>query len=95
MNFQNLLILNFCTMIQNFRDQSSKRASVFELQLERNDVKRFYPEKTQQWGFYYDWCCFLQSLWATGRILGGIKIWNNYHRYSIARQVDWALWNFD
>ena len=40
-------------------------------------------------------CCYSESLWATGRILGGIKIWNNYHRYSIARQVDWALWNFD
>ena len=35
-------------MIQNFRDQSSIRASVFELQLERKYVKRFHPKKTQQ-----------------------------------------------
>ena len=23
------------------------------------------------------------------------KIWNNYHRYYMRRQVDWALLNFD
>ena len=48
MNFQNLLILNFRTLIQNFRDQSSIRADMFELQLERKYVKSFHPKKTQQ-----------------------------------------------
>ena len=48
MNFQNLLILNFCTMIKNFRDQSSIRAIMFELQLKRKYVERFHPKKTQQ-----------------------------------------------
>ena len=48
MNLQNLLILNFRTLIQNFRDQSSIRADMFELQLERKYVKSFHPKKTQQ-----------------------------------------------
>ena len=68
---------------------------MFELQLEGNQAKDFILKKHNNEDFYYNWCCYLQSLWATGRILGGIKIWNNYHRYSIKSQVDWVLWNFD
>ena len=45
--------------------------------------------------FNHTWWNFLESLWATGRILERIKIWNNYHRYYMRRQVDWALLNFD
>ena len=45
--------------------------------------------------FNHTWWNFLESLWATGRILERIKIWNNYHRYYMRRQVDWASLNFD
>ena len=45
--------------------------------------------------FNHTWWNFLESLWATGRILERIKIWNNNHRYYMRRQVDWASLNFD
>ena len=38
---------------------------------------------------------YWESKWATGRILERIETWNNYHRYNMRQQVDWALWNFD
>ena len=57
--------------------------------------KFFLIINNEQIDFNHTWWNFLESLWATGRILGRIKIWNNYHRYYMRRQVEWALWNFD
>ena len=89
---------NFYKILMNFQDQQYGCQNVLDGQtcnrLMTPHQMIFLIIYNEQIDFNHTWWNFLESLWATGRILGRIKIWNNYHRYYMRRQVEWALLKF-